>query len=64
MSRKVAEMCGVLDRWQEVDPKGYEGGTGVADVTEDELTVGFPGARVVWGEPDNRGWYEPSVTSR
>jgi len=59
MSRLIAERLNCLDRWTIVDPFGYEGGAGVAWVTEAELLVG-DADHLDWNEPDAHGWYTPT----
>jgi len=60
MSRLIAEHLKVIDRWTVVDPNGYEGGTGVASMSEDDFRAAGASA-VDWGEPDSNGRYTPTV---
>jgi hypothetical protein len=62
MSKIIAERLNVLDRWRVVNPTMGEGGSGVADVTEAEL-IAYGASRVEWGEPDEHGWFTPTLYS-
>jgi len=57
MSITLIESLGLMDR-----ANGLSALNGIVYLTEDEL-LAFGASRVEWGEPDEHGWYTPTLYS-